>query len=259
MNSYAIIVTVKPKPLLISVAVALAIAAFFVARVPLTPSMTLISSINVVLFALPSYYAVVRLRGKARGADIIGLLGLYALLIETSAINTGFPYGDFIYHDLLGSKLFDATPWTVAFAYPPILLLAYWMASRHITARQKISIAVLTALIATLIDAVLDPAAVRLGFWEWYNPGRYYGVPLVNFAGWLLTSFVGGLLLAWLLPLKSEASDSTRGLSYSGLAIVWFWTWINLWLGQWIPLAIGILVLAMIYRHLKSRRGTIEA
>ena len=36
-------------------------------------------------------------------------------------------------------------------------------------------------------DLVLDPAAVRLGFWAWYDPGPYFGVPVINFLGCVLS------------------------------------------------------------------------
>lgn len=52
------------------------------------------------------------------------------------------------------------------------------------------------ALIGTSLDLVLDPAGLDAGLWEWNGDGAYAsgvtgangrrGVPLVNYAGWLL-------------------------------------------------------------------------
>lgn len=241
------------KQLSIIVAVSLVIAAFFVAKVPLTPQMVLVSSLFVVIFAFPSYYAVLKLSSAKRGLLVLGVIGLYALLIETSAIKTGFPYGNFTYHDLLGSKLFDATPWTVAFAYPPILLLTYWFATQRHKAADRFKIVFSVTFDAMLIDLVLDPAAVRLGFWEWHTPGAYYGVPFVNFAGWLLSGFIGGLILLYLLPHKVPAT-----LAISGLAILWFWAWVNLFLGQFVPAIIGFALFGVFIRHFTRRTDTIK-
>ena len=33
-------------------------------------------------------------------------------------------------------------------------------------------------------DLYLDPQMVGWGFWKWEQPGLYFGIPLVNFAGW---------------------------------------------------------------------------
>lgn len=226
------------------VALALIIAAFFTATQPITPQMAIVSSIFVVIFALPTFIVIARRRGLRRGLGIIGALGLYALLIESSAIHTGFPYGDFIYNDVLGQKVLGLTPWTVAFAWPPILLLAYWFARKVVTDKYVLSVTAVTAVIAMLIDVVLDPAAVALGFWGWQVPGYYYGVPLVNFAGWLLSGFVGALILHVLWGKK----DVPNGLSYSGIAILWFWTWGNVFLLQIIPSVVGLVLLIVFLR-----------
>ena len=41
-----------------------------------------------------------------------------------------------------------------------------------------------------LLDLVLDPIAVDEKRWSWKKPGAYYGVPLLNFVGWLFTTFL---------------------------------------------------------------------
>ena len=44
----------------------------------------------------------------------------------------------------------------------------------------------LIAIFVVLLDFVLDPLAVDEKRWSWESPGIYYGVPLLNFFGWLL-------------------------------------------------------------------------
>jgi bisanhydrobacterioruberin hydratase len=236
------------KKIVIITAIALIIAAFFTATQPLRPEMAVVSSIFVVLFALPSYWAVTKSQGWKRGLIILGTLGFYGLLIESSAIHTGFPYGDFIYNDLLGEKLFGLTPWTVAFAWPPILLLTYWFARKRHNENEKFKIWFSTAFDAMLIDLVLDPAAVYLGFWNWREPGFYYGVPLVNFLGWLLSCFIGAVLLHYLWGSKKVPD----GLAYSGFAILWFWTVANIFMMQIIPAIVGLLLLGLLFKNIKN-------
>jgi putative membrane protein len=231
-------------------AFALFIAAFFTATQPLRPEMAIVSSVFVVLFALPSYWAVVNSNGWKRGLLILVSLGFYALLIESSAIHTGFPYGDFIYKDLLGEKVFGLTPWTVAFAWPPIILLTYWFARVRHERNENFKIWFSTAFDAMLIDLVLDPAAVNLGFWNWREAGFFYGVPLVNFLGWLLSCFVGAIILHALWGNKKVPES----VAYSGLAILWFWTIANVFMVQIIPAVVGFALLALFFRklHLKN-------
>jgi putative membrane protein len=242
----------KPK-FLVPLAISLFIAAFFTGTQPLRPEMATVSSIFVILFALPSYWAVISTKGWQRGSIVLLSLGVYALLIESSAIHTGFPYGDFIYNDLLGEKVFGLTPWTVAFAYPPILLLSYWMSRKILTNLADmngglslfLATAGLTALFAMAIDLVLDPAAVALGFWNWESPGFFYEVPLINFLGWLLSGFIGGALLHSLWG----KTEPPKALAYSGITILWFWTWINVFQTHVIPAVIGFGLLYVFVRH----------
>jgi putative membrane protein len=244
--------TAKNKMLTIT-AIALFIAAFFTATQPLRPEMAIVSSVFVVLFALPSYWAVTHAQGWKRGLTILGVLGFYGLLIESSAIHTGFPYGAFIYNDLLGEKVFGLTPWTVAFAWPPILLLAFWFVRSSKTTEVSNSwwkTGIFTAFLAMSVDLVLDPAAVYLGFWEWREPGFFYGVPLVNFLGWLLSCFIGAIILHFLWG-KTKVPEA---LSYSGIAVLWFWTVANIFMLQVIPVVVGFALLYVFFRkiHLKN-------
>ncbi|MDQ5886002.1 MAG: bisanhydrobacterioruberin hydratase [Patescibacteria group bacterium] len=241
------------KKYILILLISLFIAAFFTATQPIDAKMAFVSSIMVILFALPSYFAVVKTQGRKRGLLLLGILGAYALLIESSALATGFPYGDFIYNGLLGTKLFDLTPWTVAFAYPPILLLTYWFARKRHNDNDRLKILFSTAFDAMIIDLVLDPAAVKLGFWQWKVPGFYYGVPLVNFLGWLLTGFIGALIIHKFWS-KTKVPET---VAYSGLAILWFWTCVNIWLIQIIPAIIGLSFFGLIAYHIGLKKGTI--
>ncbi len=68
------------------------------------------------------------------------------------------------------------------------------------TSREKL-LPLTAALVGASLDLVLDPAGLDAGLWEWNGDGAYAseiegangrrGVPLVNYAGWLL--LVGGV------------------------------------------------------------------
>lgn len=200
--------------------VSLFFAAFFTARQQLSADLAFVSSVAIIGFALPSYVAVVKLCGLNRGLIALLIFGIYALAVETSALKTGFPYGSFVYRDLLGAKLFGITPWTVAFAYPPILLFAYWLARRILTTQKIVVIAITTGLFAMSCDLVLDPAATSLGFWYWPGGGFFYDVPLVNFIGWIGSSTLGALIVHGFLRYHKLSPL----LPLSGLLILFFFS-----------------------------------
>src|SRR5688572_4659485 len=142
------------------VLVFLALGAFFMVNVELPPWSPYLSAVNVVLFALPCFWAVRWWLGWREGAALIATLGAYAILLEASAILTGFPYGHFGYSDLLGFRIFGLVPWTVAFAWTPLILGAYSVAANLIG--NRFGRVVATAAVVTLFDVALDPGAVLL-------------------------------------------------------------------------------------------------
>ena len=78
-----------------------------------------------------------------------------------------------------------------------------------------------------VVDLLLDPVGSGLGGWKWTRAGAYYGVPLLNSAGWML---VGSLIFAgfaWLtrnVPVHSRVPDPERharnALWWGGLLLV---------------------------------------
>lgn len=239
--------TNQKRIMLLSLAVGLVIGAFFTATQDITATHAKVSAVFILLFAAPTYFFIVKKLGSLKGIGLLLSLGVFALIVESSAINTGFPYGDFVYNELLGSKVFGLTPWTVSFAWPPILLLSYTLAMK-IDKRLLFLTLTYAALLAMVVDIVLDPAAVSLGFWYWSPPGFFYGVPLVNFAGWMLTGFFGAII-AWYFIRKNISKE----FLYSGIAILWFWSWVNIFQWQLLPAVVGFALLLIIFRKFKLK------
>jgi len=220
----------------------LAVGAFFMVNVELPPWSHYISGVNVVLFALPLFWAVRWWLGWRDGAILISALGLYALLIETSAILTGFPYGHFGYSDLLGFRMFGLVPWTVAFAWTPLILGAYAVAA-NLSSDRPVRIAA-TTLAVTLFDVVLDPGAVLLGFWQYKGGGWFYGVPMSNFAGWLVSGFIGASLIEFMVTRFRPLLPTPVQMASSAIFIIFFWSAIALHGGLYLPAAVGFLTFA---------------
>ncbi len=55
---------------------------------------------------------------------------------------------------------------------------------------QNITLFLLPSILMVLLDLILDPIAVHEKRWSWKKSGAYYGVPLLNFVGWLFTTFL---------------------------------------------------------------------
>ena len=237
----------RTKLLLIAVGVVLTISAFFVANVPLKAEMWPVSLAAILGFSAPVVYGSLRWLGPVKGLMMVLGLGVYALIFETIAIKTGLPYGAFSYGQLLGPHLFDAVPATVLVAWSPLVLGIIPLLPKM----GLLKTVVLATVLMVLADTVLDPAAVRLGFWAWQQPGQYYGVPFINFIGWFVS---GGIAMAAVIALKQKNQWPTPPtiLIINFAAIIFFWSMVNLFSGQWIPVFIGAALLYYIIRRVQD-------
>jgi bisanhydrobacterioruberin hydratase len=212
-----------------------------VARFPVKPELSFVSAIFVLVFAYPSYATVIRWLGAKRGVGLLVLLGLYAMIIETTAVKTGYPYGAFTYGAKIGTLLFDAVPWTVFFTWTPLVLLAMTVTAKLV---KKVKNVLFAGVFLVLIDMVLDPGAVAQDFWQYTSGGLYYNVPFSNFAGWLLTGSIG-VAIAVYLTRGFDWADAPASLKTSGLLSVVFWTSVCGFMGLWIPMGLGLLLIGL--------------
>lgn len=254
--------SVKKLPFLLAVPF-LFVNGFFVAKMTAypelarwanRPELAIVSAVFVLIFAWPSFAATLRWLGVRQGMLLLVALGIFALAIESFAVTTGAPYGRFSYGEKIGYKLFDVVPWTVPFAWSPVLLAAFFLAQRFsrkgasheysYAARDKWKLVAATALIALGFDLVLDPGAVAQGFWKYQNGGFFYGVPLSNFFGWLVSGTIGALItLRFAERTSIEPPSEMLG---SAWLIVVFWTSVCAWSALWIPASVGLFLLAMV-------------
>jgi putative membrane protein len=207
-------------------------------------SFTFISSLFIILFAVPSYYYLIKQLGYYKGFLTLIILSLLPVLIEAIAVKTGFPYGGFEYGDKLGYLIFGLVPPSISFAYLPILLGSLYIVSQYTI--NKIEFSLLTSFFMMLVDLVIDPAAVSIGFWHYSNPGAYYGVPITNFIGWIITGFIYANIFFSLTGEDFLPLDN--GLSHSLIWIISFWIGYLLIVKYYIPALIGIIIYIIVIR-----------
>ena len=220
---------------------------FFVARVEeaTRPELAGISALFVLVLWAPAAYALMQWLGFRRAALTLIALGAFAVGIETFAVKTGWPYGSFDYGDKIGVKYFGVTPWTVPFAWSPLVLGAMALAARR--TRGAIALCVGATIFLLAFDGVLDPGAVAQEFWKYDAGGMYYGVPLSNFGGWILSGLIGAALFYF---GSGKRADVPLTLVSSVTLILAFWTSVCGFSGLWIPAALGAALLFWIGREI---------
>ena len=228
----------------------LAVVGFFVAKVPFDARLAWVSSVAILGFALPSLAAVLRTWPIRTTIPLLLGLSVFAIGIESLSITTGFPYSRFTYSGTIGGRVFGLVPWTVPFAWIPLVLGAVARFSRF-AGWKRVGAA---AVYLVAIDLLLDPAAVRLGFWKYEVGSAYYDVPLQNFAGWVLS----GGLAAWVLERSGKGVALPARAADSLLLIVVFWTSVCTFAGLVLPALAGLLLVVDLVRE-RRREGQAAA
>ena len=237
-----------PRPLILACALSL-VAAFFAVRYPNIQGASVGSYVSSLLIALPSAVAIFRYLGPRKATLSLLALSIFGYAIEAIGVMTGFPYGAFYYGDALGPSVAGIVPYLLPLSYAPLVVGA--VAAAWGT-RLRLLHVVHATLLLVWIDAVLDPGAASLGFWVWPEDGAYYGVPLSNYAGWLLS---GALATALLLATGAWSETPRPALLDSAAIATSFWTGVAVFSGMVVPALLG----ATLFAYLLGRRSHLHA
>jgi len=172
--------------------------------------------------------------GWKRALTFTVMAYLIAYSSELLSINTGFPYGRYYYIDTTSHKelWIAGVPFFDSFSYVFLTYCSYstalfilsplkswrWnlvtLETRRI--RRSFSVLILGAFLQTFLDVVIDPISLQGGRWflgqiySYQNEGVHFGVPLSNYAGWLLTSFI--LVAVFQLIDARRLTNAPRGV-----------------------------------------------
>jgi putative membrane protein len=118
---------------------------------------------------------------------------------EQVGVATGVIYGPYHYTDVLGVKL-GHVPLLIPLAWFMMIYPSYVIANliaddQPIGSRGSLKhiiwLSFLSAAVMTAWDLVVDPvlSGPNVKAWIWEQGGPYFGIPLQNYVGWMLTTF----------------------------------------------------------------------
>jgi len=146
---------------------------------------------TVVAFFLASTSHALVWRGVAWTLGYLAVTVGGGLLVEVIGLNTGVPFGNYVYTGGLSSLVFGV-PWVIPlawamFAYPCLVV------ARRVS-RNPAVVPIIAAVALASWDLFLDPMMVAEGYWKFSDIGRVLphvtNVPALNFVGWFITSLV---------------------------------------------------------------------
>ena len=147
-------------------------------------------------------FLAVHVRGRWLGA--FALLYALSLASELAGTTVGLPFGPYRYTDALGAKWFGHVPLLIPLSWFFMAVPSYALARAalprgHAPWRRVL----LASFVLASWDLSLDPAMSHAtAYWVWGAPGPYYGMPLLNLAGWYAT---GLALMTALAALRADA------------------------------------------------------
>lgn len=210
----------------------------------------------VCIFLLAFLAAAARDVGGRRAVAFLLWASGVAFVAEWASTRVGIPFG--LYHytgRTVGVELYlSNVPVFDSLSFAFLAYAAYCLSRRALGTARGVGVVALAGILMMFLDVVIDPLAVRGDRWflgdVFYYPGGgvYFGVPLSNFAGWLLVGWVivGGYVAA--TRPRAQESGGRGGAPGAGVALYYgvllFNLVLTLWIGEWRLLGAGILVQA---------------
>lgn len=145
--------------------------------------------INIIpwVMVITSVFVIYRLRPNRFLFTIILLITALTFILQAIAVLTGIPFGEFFYTNVLGPRIMDVSI-VIAINWSMIILCAY-VFTQQLVEKIKIDqrfIILITPIIVTLIDYIMEPVAMYLRFWIWKD----IAVPASNYISWFLFSLL---------------------------------------------------------------------
>jgi putative membrane protein len=165
-------------------------------RLPLIPGgLTVITSILALFSVGHAWYSL----GGRLTATFFVLSAVISWAYEQVGVMTGLVFGAYHYTGYLGTKLGEV-PLLIPLAWFMMIYPSYVVANLAIDGRpigtpsgawRLVRLAGASAAVMTLWDLVIDPilSGPSVKAWIWENGGPYFGIPIHNYLGWLLTTF----------------------------------------------------------------------
>ncbi len=154
-----------------------------------------------------------------------------AFISEYAGTVTDYPFGAYEYTSQLGYKMFGRVPFNIPTSWFYMLVASLGICGRFLPAKDdntsKWYWALMGGLVLTAWDVSMDPAMVKTNHWFWQmgtladrsafeqfiGKPIFFGMPITNWLGWLLTGvIVARVMLAIVPPSMWSAKVSSHRL-----------------------------------------------
>ena len=159
---------------------------------------SLLSSVSLFITTLIPIIYQVKTFGK-RGIFLLIIIFLAGFSIEVLGVHTKMIFGNYIYNEGLGIKIFGV-PVLIGFSWILVALNNFWI-GKHITENKfyqnffkinhkEVLFFIITGTLGLIFDLFMEPIAPLMNYWRFKtgNP------PLINYISWFIFSGLLGVL-----------------------------------------------------------------
>lgn len=137
----------------------------------------------------------------------IPVIFIFAMLVETAGVKTGFPFGSYYYSDVLQPQIFGV-PAAIGMSWI-MTSLSSFLIVRTLSPLNPVLNIIPASVLLTGYDIILEPFAAHINkFWVWENGS----VPLSNYIAWFLVSVAVTSVLNF-IPRKNSFDIKTDKLA----------------------------------------------
>lgn len=157
----------------------------------LRDSLVWMSSIN--LFITGAFLFDELRKGEGRYIMAFVLLFTLGMAVEILGVQSGFPFGEYSYGEVLGPKLAGVS---LIIGINWFYLVVCAVGASMLLFRKKWMVILIAPLLLTGMDMLIEPVAIALDYWQW----GAVDVPMSNYIAWYLVSIPMVLLYISLIP-----------------------------------------------------------
>lgn len=156
--------------------------------------------------------------GAQRALLVFAVSFVLSLSSELTGTSTGYPFGVYGYTQQLGYLIAGLVPFNIPTSWFYMLMASLAICGRLLPAKDdnasKWWWAFVAAFVLTAWDVSMDPAMVKTAHWLWHVPDLsnrsafvqfvgtpfFFGMPLTNWLGWLLTGILVARAMLFVVP-----------------------------------------------------------
>lgn len=185
----------------------------------ISPAISIALNIGL-LVAIAIFHGRIQL-GFKKLAIFFAIVFVVSNAYENMSVMTGFPFGNYHHADSLGPKLFlipiiiAPTYFVVGYFSWCLSLILLDVFGNRLSGDRVWSVPLVASFVMTMWDLQIDSISSTIDQgWFWHDGGSFFGVPFINYMGWLLCTYSFFQVFALYLRFDSAQENNSHIFSY---------------------------------------------